>query len=102
MGDGDTDDGDRALAREWSANVAVPRRCATGTAALLSRSRSRNSPHQWARNLSVFVPAFAADRFEWGLQQYLIIAFRSLSACDSGGYVLNDLIDVEADRRHPR
>jgi 4-hydroxybenzoate polyprenyltransferase len=59
-------------------------------------------PHQWAKNLLVFVPALAAHRLEWSLQLDLILAFCSLSLCASGGYVVNDLLDVQSDRRHPR
>lgn len=59
-------------------------------------------PHQWAKNLLLFVPALAAHRFEWSVQWDLILAFCSLSLCASGGYILNDLLDVTADRQHPR
>jgi hypothetical protein len=34
--------------------------------------------------------------------QTVVIAFSSLSMCASGGYIFNDLLDVNADRRHPR
>jgi 4-hydroxybenzoate polyprenyltransferase len=59
-------------------------------------------PHQWLKNLLVFVPAVAAHRIDWITGQSAILAFVSLSLCASGGYVVNDLLDVDADRGHPR
>lgn len=59
-------------------------------------------PHQWIKNLLVFVPAVAAHRLDPGTLWDVAFAFLTLSLCASGGYVLNDLIDVEADRRHAR
>jgi len=60
-------------------------------------------PHQWAKNVLVFVPLIAAHQFLrpdlWVVSLLTFIAF-SLSA--SGVYVLNDISDIEADRAHPR
>lgn len=59
-------------------------------------------PHQWMKNLLVLVPAVAAHRFDDGAVREGVLAFLALSFCASGGYVLNDLLDVTADRRHAR
>jgi 4-hydroxybenzoate polyprenyltransferase len=59
-------------------------------------------PHQWLKNLLVFVPAVAAHRIEWNTGRSAMLAFVSLCLCASGGYIVNDLFDVEADRGHPR
>lgn len=59
-------------------------------------------PHQWLKNLLVFIPAVAAHRFDLGTLTDVLFAFLALSFCASGGYVLNDLLDVSADRRHTR
>jgi 4-hydroxybenzoate polyprenyltransferase len=59
-------------------------------------------PHQWLKNLLLFVPALAAHRIDWTTGRSAILAFISLSLCASGGYIVNDLLDVEADRAHPR
>lgn len=59
--------------------------------------------HQWLKNLLVFVPAAAAHRI--GEPKILIaslLAFGSFSLCASSVYILNDLFDLESDRRHPR
>ena len=59
-------------------------------------------PHQWLKNLLLVVPAVAAHQFGLQVALDLVIAFITLSLCASGGYVLNDLLDLTADRRHSR
>ena len=60
-------------------------------------------PHQWSKNLLVFVAAIAAHRiFEPAALSATALAFVAFCLCASGAYVLNDLFDLEADRRHPR
>ncbi len=58
-------------------------------------------PHQWVKNALVFVPLAAAH--ETGAGSYLVAAgvFAALSAVASGTYLLNDLLDLPHDRRHP-
>jgi 4-hydroxybenzoate polyprenyltransferase len=59
--------------------------------------------HQWLKNLLVFVPLLAAHRFlEPAAAAKAIAAFVAFSLCASGVYLLNDLLDLPADRRHPR
>jgi 4-hydroxybenzoate polyprenyltransferase len=59
--------------------------------------------HQWPKNLLVFVPLLAAH-LAFVPQAVLsgIVAFLAFCLCASGAYVLNDLLDLDADRRHPR
>lgn len=60
-------------------------------------------PHQWLKNLLVFVPLLTAHRFLDPMAVAdALLAFAAFSLCASGVYVLNDLLDLEADRRHPR
>ena len=58
-------------------------------------------PHQWVKNVLVFVPLAAAH--ETGAGPYLVVAgvFAALSAVASGTYLLNDLLDLPHDRGHP-
>ena len=59
-------------------------------------------PQHWIKNLLVFVPVFAAHRFrEITLLERSSIAFVALCCYASSGYVLNDLLDLAADRKHP-
>ncbi|HWM65622.1 MAG TPA: UbiA family prenyltransferase [Steroidobacteraceae bacterium] len=60
-------------------------------------------PHQWAKNALIFVPLLAAHRT--GNAQSLVdvvLATIAFCLCASSVYVLNDLLDLEADRAHPR
>ncbi len=58
---------------------------------------------QWMKNLLVFVPVIAAHRFnEPALMWKSVLAFVAFGLCASGGYLLNDLIDLDADRHHPQ
>jgi 4-hydroxybenzoate polyprenyltransferase len=60
-------------------------------------------PHQWSKNLLVFVPLVAAaalfDGAGWLAALFMFAAFCSAA---SGVYLVNDLTDLAADRRHPR
>lgn len=58
-------------------------------------------PHQWAKNVLVFLPVFAAHAWTdlYALRQ-VILAFVALSLAASCVYILNDLLDLDADRGH--
>lgn len=59
--------------------------------------------HQWAKNFLVFVPLMLAHRFsEADLLINSIKAFISFCLIASSVYVLNDLLDVWSDRKHPK
>lgn len=59
-------------------------------------------PHQWVKNLLVFVPILLDHRLT---QPEVVargaIAFAAFCLAASGAYVVNDLLDLEADRSHP-
>lgn len=58
--------------------------------------------HQWAKNLLLFVPLLASHRaLNAELLTLALAGFAAFSLCASSVYVLNDLLDLEADRRHP-
>ncbi|HYF04381.1 MAG TPA: UbiA family prenyltransferase [Patescibacteria group bacterium] len=58
--------------------------------------------HQWVKNLLLFVPLFMAHIFSPDLFVDAVLAFFSFSFCASSVYLLNDLLDIESDRVHPR
>ena len=59
--------------------------------------------HQWVKNLLIFVPALMAHQlFDPKVLLQSITAFFAFSTCASAVYLINDLVDLEADRRHPR
>jgi 4-hydroxybenzoate polyprenyltransferase/phosphoserine phosphatase len=57
--------------------------------------------HQWSKNALVFVPLVTARRFELLAFGEAIGAFLAFSLAASAMYVLNDLVDLDADRKHP-
>jgi len=58
-------------------------------------------PHQWTKNLIIFVPLLTAHRLDTpALLRSAALAFAAFSLCASALYVLNDLFDLDADRRH--
>lgn len=59
-------------------------------------------PHQYAKNLLVFAAPGAAGRLdEASVVAESLLAFVLFCAVSSVGYVVNDLLDAEADRTHP-
>jgi 4-hydroxybenzoate polyprenyltransferase len=59
-------------------------------------------PHQWLKNTLVFLPMLAAHQLDTHTFQLSLFAFVCFSLVASSVYVLNDLLDLAADRAHPR
>jgi 4-hydroxybenzoate polyprenyltransferase len=58
---------------------------------------------QWPKNLLVFMPILLAHLlFDHQRMLAAFLAFLCFSLAASATYILNDLVDVEADRNHPR
>ncbi|MEO8737320.1 MAG: UbiA family prenyltransferase [Edaphobacter sp.] len=58
--------------------------------------------HQWAKNTLIFLPILLAHAWNRALLVAAFIAFVSFGLCASATYIVNDLLDLEADRQHPR
>jgi 4-hydroxybenzoate polyprenyltransferase len=59
--------------------------------------------HQWLKNLLVFVPLLASHQFtNLDAVTAALLGFLAFGLCASGVYLLNDLLDLESDRDHPR
>jgi 4-hydroxybenzoate polyprenyltransferase len=56
--------------------------------------------HQWVKNLLVFIPVLLDHRLQLPVLASAGLAFAAFCCAASGGYVLNDLLDIEADRKH--
>lgn len=68
-------------------------------AALLRAMR----PHQWVKNLLIFIPLMASHRYADGASALqALLAFLAFGLTASSVYLLNDLVDVGDDRHHPR
>jgi len=58
-------------------------------------------PHQWVKNLIIFAPIVAAHKSgDTPLVLRNVLAFGIFCLCASGIYIINDLMDLDADRVH--
>jgi 4-hydroxybenzoate polyprenyltransferase len=57
--------------------------------------------HQYAKNALVFLPLLTSHSFKPQSIAVACLAALSFSVCASGVYIVNDLIDISADRAHP-
>jgi 4-hydroxybenzoate polyprenyltransferase/phosphoserine phosphatase len=58
--------------------------------------------HQWAKNVLIFLPLFLGHSWSPGVLAAAVLAFFSFCLCASATYIVNDLLDLESDRQHPR
>jgi 4-hydroxybenzoate polyprenyltransferase len=58
--------------------------------------------HQWAKNVLLFVPLLLSHAFAPGLIAGSVLGFFSFCLGASATYIVNDLLDIEVDRQHPR
>ena len=79
--------------------TVAPRSSLAQTRGLLTLMR----PRQWVKNAFVFAPLIFAGEF-LKLQSIENVALAALIFCvaSSATYILNDLSDIERDRRHPK
>ncbi len=56
---------------------------------------------QWLKNTLIFIPIILAHKFIFIEYIYLLIGFFAFSLTSSSIYLLNDLIDIPSDRKHP-
>ena len=60
-------------------------------------------PHQWLKNLMLFFPPFLGGTLlQEGTALQGVVPFIVFSLASSSGYIINDLMDCEKDRNHPR
>lgn len=93
---------DKRVAAEARRRFAVERefpRQPPGTSVWLRAMRL----HQWLKNLLVFLPLAGAHQLaDVSLLLQAALAFVAFGYCASSVYILNDLMDLESDRVHPR
>ncbi len=58
--------------------------------------------HQWAKNLLIFLPLLLAHTAVVRRLPSALLAFFCFSLTASSAYIINDLFDIEVDRRHPK
>ncbi len=91
-----------SLRRQLAAHVPVLQTFAPGGSRLSAALRALR-PHQWAKNALVLVPLLAAHRgMDLPALKAALVAALAFCLCASSVYLLNDMLDLEADRMHPR
>ncbi|PAW79570.1 MAG: hypothetical protein B9S32_03270 [Verrucomicrobia bacterium Tous-C9LFEB] len=59
--------------------------------------------HQWIKNVLLFLPLLLAHKIQEAPRlENVVIGFLLFSLMTSSVYLINDLLDLEADRQHPR
>lgn len=58
-------------------------------------------PRQWTKNLIVFAAPLFAFSINWSSCLGSLSAFLLFCSVSSSFYLLNDIVDIESDRRHP-
>jgi 4-hydroxybenzoate polyprenyltransferase len=58
-------------------------------------------PHQYIKNVFIFAPLFFSFSFDTGIIVYSFIAFILFSIVASSIYIINDINDIEEDKKHP-
>ncbi|PHQ99420.1 MAG: prenyltransferase [Marinosulfonomonas sp.] len=59
-------------------------------------------PHQWVKNILLVLPMIAAHNFGLPTLMMVLLGMIAFSAAASSIYIVNDLLDLEADRLHPK
>lgn len=57
--------------------------------------------HQWAKNFLLVLPLLLSHNLRSGPIAAVIAAFFCFSFMASANYLVNDMLDIESDRRHP-
>lgn len=58
-------------------------------------------PHQYLKNGFVLIGPLFAHQWDWDTLSQALLGFAAFCCIASAVYVLNDIMDVEADRAHP-
>jgi 4-hydroxybenzoate polyprenyltransferase len=59
-------------------------------------------PRQWLKNLLLFVPiVFAGKLSNWDILIAVSVGMVAFCLLSSSNYIINDIIDVDRDRKHP-
>jgi 4-hydroxybenzoate polyprenyltransferase len=80
-----------------AAEPVVPRRSPSRAAVKTGR------PQEWIKNVFVFAGLLFSGKFnDGGAVVEATLAFVAFCGISSAGYYVNDLVDVELDRKHPK
>ncbi|RFA16260.1 decaprenyl-phosphate phosphoribosyltransferase [Subtercola boreus] len=85
---------------EWGTTVTVVQ---VGSTSRMPAFLRAMRPKQWLKNvLLALAPLSAGVLLEPGVIVEVLLAIIAFSLTSSGGYMLNDLLDIQSDRLHPK
>ncbi len=88
-------------AREGVARLGIPSHEVPAPNRALAPVVRALRPHQWVKNGLLFVPIVLAQELsDLSRLAAVAVGFLAFCAVASTGYLANDLLDIEADRRH--
>ncbi len=58
-------------------------------------------PHQWVKNLLVFVPVITSHQINTSTISNALLGFVAFCFAASSIYILNDILDINDDRNDP-
>lgn len=91
-----------AVERRARAHPHIVIREVTRTSGTLGTIARALRVHQWAKNTLLLLPLLLAHRlFDGGALARVMIGLIAFSLTASSIYLVNDILDLEADRRHP-
>jgi 4-hydroxybenzoate polyprenyltransferase/phosphoserine phosphatase len=93
---------DSALSSRLRRSGTVPVACFEDRSSGLKSWLRAVRLHQWAKNTLIFVPLLLAHRWTSGSIAGGLVGFLSFGLCASATYIINDLLDIDADRKHAR
>ena len=92
----------RSVSRTVAALLPIERKFHDREPLLLALVREMR-PHQWIKNILIFIPPMAGHMLLDATVFFrTFITFVAFCAAASGIYLINDLLDLESDRNHPR
>lgn len=81
-------------------SIVVARRASASSSTAMAALRALRLSH-WAKNVLVFLPIVGAHRLsDAGALRSTALGFLAFSVTASAVYVVNDVVDLDADRRH--
>jgi 4-hydroxybenzoate polyprenyltransferase len=94
--------GDRSLSEQISQSAEVERVFQVDRPTLKTWIKAIRL-HQWVKNGLIFLPALLAHQISnAAVLLDALVGFLAFGCCASSVYLINDLLDLTADRQHPR
>ena len=84
------------------ARAITPSRCFMERSSLAGAMAKAMRLHQWAKNALMFLPLLLSHAIAMKGVLSEVLAFFCFSLAASATYIVNDLLDIEADRRHAK